>query len=94
MEKIKTPWQFPMRTASIWFIRTARQLFSECQTTYDLILCDLFDHARHESCISQVAFYTDVFWSLAPGGIMVINTLPGVGLVAVQVPGVEALDWD
>ncbi len=54
----------------------AEAFLSDCATCYDLILCDLFDHADHPSCLFDSDFYADVFRCLSNNGVFAINLLP------------------
>lgn len=48
----------------------------DCATSYDLILCDLFGHADHPSCLFSSGFYADAFRCLSTDGVFAINLLP------------------
>lgn len=49
---------------------------SGCTTSYDLILCDLFDHSGHPPCVYDSDFHADVLRCLSSDGVFAINLLP------------------
>ncbi len=56
--------------------RDAEVYLSGCTTSYDLILCDLFDDTGHSSCAYDSDFYANAFRCLSTDGVFVINLLP------------------
>lgn len=56
--------------------RDAAAYLSDCTTSYDLILCDLFDHSGHNPCAHDREFYANALRCLSSTGVFAINLLP------------------
>jgi spermidine synthase len=54
----------------------AEKYLTDCATTYDLILCDLFDSGGNLPLTTKSSFYREVERCLSNNGIFVINLLP------------------
>lgn len=54
----------------------AAKYLDGCTTSYDMILCDLFDHNDHSSCIFDSGLFADAFRCLSTNGVLAINLLP------------------
>jgi spermidine synthase len=66
---------FPSETPAIVHIIDARDFVSQQASTYDFILCDLFNGSTMPECLFEPAFFRDCAQRLGNRGVIAVNIL-------------------